>query len=174
MIGKVPPPKLATSLVKRAPAALASRISGLVGQLIKLPVADPQRGGDVLRLRAVQDQALHGTVERRPGHVGLVLGMDQPLLGLAGLGQPLLIHLAHSSEVLITLIGNQHLRDRGGSHHGTVGRKRLLLQLDHLRRAVRHEGPPRAGEQLAEDTHRIELLREPGAAWLLTAYRGAP
>jgi hypothetical protein len=29
-----------------------------------------------------------------------VLGMDQPLLGLPGLGQPLLIHLAHSTEVL--------------------------------------------------------------------------
>jgi hypothetical protein len=29
-----------------------------------------------------------------------VLGMDQPLLGLPGLGQPLLIHLAHTSEVL--------------------------------------------------------------------------
>jgi hypothetical protein len=29
-----------------------------------------------------------------------VLGMDQPLLGLPGLGQPLLIHLAHISEVL--------------------------------------------------------------------------
>ena len=71
-----------------------------MGQLIKLPVADPQCSGDVLRLRAVQDQALHRTVERRPGHVGFVLGMDQPLLGLPGLGQPLLIHLAHTSEVL--------------------------------------------------------------------------
>ena len=71
-----------------------------MGQLIELPVADPQCGGDILRLRAVQDQALHSTVERRPGHVGFVLGMDQPLLGLPGLGQPLLIHLAHTSEVL--------------------------------------------------------------------------
>ena len=174
MIGKVQFPKLATSSACDAQAALASRISGLVGQLIKLPVADPQRGSDVLRLRAVQDQALHGTVERRPGHVGFVLGMDQPLLGLAGLGQPLLIHLAQSSEVLVTLIGNQHLRDRGGSHHGTVERKRLLHQLGHLRRAVPHEGPPRAGEQLAEDTHRVKLLREPGAAGLLTACRWAP
>ena len=71
-----------------------------MGQLIKLPVADPQCGGDVLRLRAVQDQALHGTVERGPGNVGFVLGMEQPLLGLPRLGQPLLIHLANSSEVL--------------------------------------------------------------------------
>lgn len=71
-----------------------------MGQLIKLSVADPQRGSDVLRLGAVQDQALHGTVERRPGNVGLVLGMDQLLLSLPGLGQPLLIHLAHTSEVM--------------------------------------------------------------------------
>ena len=71
-----------------------------MGQLIKLPVADPQCGSDVLRLRAVQDQVLHSTVERRPGNAGFVLGMDQPLLGLPGLGQPLLIHLAHSTEVL--------------------------------------------------------------------------
>jgi hypothetical protein len=100
MIDKVPVPKPATHSVRRAPAALVSRISSLVGHLIKLPVADPQCGSDVLRLGAVQDQALHGTVERRPGNVGFVLGMDQPLLGLPGLGQPLLIHLAHSSEVL--------------------------------------------------------------------------
>ena len=71
-----------------------------MGHLIKLPVADPQCGSDVPRLRAVQDQALHGAVERRPGNLGFVLGMDQPLLGLPGLGQPLLIHIAHSSEGL--------------------------------------------------------------------------
>ena len=100
MIDKAPLPKMATSSLWRSPAALASSVSSLVGQLIKLPVADPQGGGDVLRIGAVQDQTLHGTVERRPGHVGFVLGMDQPLLGLPGLGQPLLIHLAHTSEVL--------------------------------------------------------------------------
>jgi len=100
MIDKVPLPKLVAPSVRRGPAALATRLSSLVGQLIKLPVADPQCGGDVLRLRAVQDQALHSTVERCPGHVGFVLGMDQPLLGLPGLGETLLIHLAHTSEVL--------------------------------------------------------------------------
>ena len=101
MIDNVPLPKLWQRLRSGAPpAALARRISSLVGQLIKLLVADPQRGSDVLRLGAVQDQALHSTVERRPGNVGFVLGMDQPLLGLSGLGQPLLIHLAHTSEVL--------------------------------------------------------------------------
>ncbi len=138
-----------------------------MGQLIKLPVADPQRGGDVLRIGAVQDQALDSTVERRPGNVGFMLGMDQPLLGLLGLGQPLLIHLAHTSEVL-----KHNAVTR--SHHGTVERKRLLFQLVHLRRTVPHEGPPRAGEQLAEGAHRVKLLREPGAAGLLTARRRAP
>src|SRR6185312_304987 len=74
----------------------------------------------------------------------------------------------------VTLVGNQAPAGRGGSHHGTVERKRLLLQLVHLRRTVPHEGPPRAGEQLAEGAHRVKLLREPGAARLLTACRGAP
>ena len=94
MIGQVPLPKLATSSARCAPAALASRISSLVGHLIKLPVADPECGSDVPRLGAVQDQALHSTVERRPGNLGFVLGMEQPLLGLPGLGQPLFIHIA--------------------------------------------------------------------------------
>jgi hypothetical protein len=69
-----------------------------VGQLVKLPVANPQCGSDVLRIGAVHDQALHGAVERRPGNVGLVLGMDELLLSLPGLGQPLLIHIAHISQ----------------------------------------------------------------------------
>jgi hypothetical protein len=90
------------------PEALTGRISSLVGKLIELLVADPQRGSDVLRLRAVQDQALHSTVQRRPGNVGFVLGMDQPLLGLPGLGQPLLIHLAHISQML-----RRNARDSG-------------------------------------------------------------
>ena len=80
------------------------------GRAHKLPVAEPQCGSDVLRLGAVQDQALHGTVERRPGNVGLVLGMDQLLLSLPGLGQPLLIHLAQGSEML-----TYHPRDSGPS-----------------------------------------------------------
>jgi hypothetical protein len=70
-----------------------------VGHLIKLPVGEPQCGSDVLRLLAVQDQALHSTVERSPGNIGFVLGMDQPLPGPPGLGQPLLIHVAHSSQM---------------------------------------------------------------------------
>jgi hypothetical protein len=71
-----------------------------VGHLIKLPVGEPQCGSDVLRLLAMQDQALHSAVERSSGNVGFVLGMDQPLPGLPGLGQPLLIHNAHSSQML--------------------------------------------------------------------------
>src|SRR5215475_11486321 len=63
---------------------------------------------------------------------------------------------------------------RRATRYGTVGRKRLLLQLRLLRRTVPDEGPPRAGEQLAEGAHRIKLLRQPGAAGLLTARRRAP
>jgi hypothetical protein len=69
-------PELTTPSARRAPAALAGRIASLVGHLIKLPVADPQCGSDVPRLRAVQDQALHSMMERRPGNVGFVLVMD--------------------------------------------------------------------------------------------------
>src|SRR5215470_10599094 len=90
-------------------------------------------------------------------------------------------NVAYGAPVMVWLAGRvssvqfQDPQIRGGPHHhGTAGRKRLLHQLGHLRRAVRDEGPPRAGEQLAEGTHRLKLLREPGAAGLLTARRGAP
>jgi hypothetical protein len=102
-----------------------------VGHLIKLPVADPQCGRDVLRLGAVQDQALDSTVEGRPGNVGFVLGMDQPLPGLPGLGQPLLIHLAHSSQLLRHNARNSGLPANSsgyvGGEPGTCGTEEDLL-----------------------------------------------
>jgi hypothetical protein len=59
-------------------------------------------------------------------------------------------------------------------HNGTVERERFLRQLQHLRRAVPDEGPPRAGQQLEEGAHPIRLLRELRPAGLLTARREAP
>jgi hypothetical protein len=50
--------------------------------------------------------------------------------------------------------------------------KRLLRQLQHLRRAVPDKGPPRAGKQLEEGSHPIRLLRELRPAGLLTAAEG--
>ena len=60
------------------------------------------------------------------------------------------------------------------NHDATVEWKRLHHQLQHLRRAVSDEGPPRAGKQLEEGAHTIRLLWEPRPAGLLTAGRGAP
>jgi hypothetical protein len=121
--------------------ASASRIPSLVGQLIKLPVADPQCGSDVPRVLAVQDQALHSAVERRSGSVGFVLGMHQPLLGLPRLSQPLLIHLAHTSEGLRP---NADDDARGccnpGDHSGYVGRQLAICGTEEDRIMARSSG----------------------------------
>jgi hypothetical protein len=71
--------------------------AGPLGNLVKLLVAESQRGSDVPGWRAVREQAVHGTVELSPGGFGFLLGLPQPLLGLPGLGQQLLVHIAHSS-----------------------------------------------------------------------------
>jgi hypothetical protein len=60
------------------------------------------------------------------------------------------------------------------NHNATVERKRLLHQLQHLRRAVSYQGPPRARKQLEKGPHPIRLLRELRPARLLTAGRRAP
>jgi hypothetical protein len=73
---------------------LAARTASSLDQLIKLLVAEPQRGSDVLRPRAAYDQMVHRTAELGPGRLGCLLGLGQPLLGLPGLGQQLLIHTA--------------------------------------------------------------------------------
>jgi hypothetical protein len=57
---------------------------------------------------------------------------------------------------------------------GTVRRERLLHQLQHLRCAVPLQGPARAGQQLEEGAHPVQLLRQPRSARLLTAGRWTP
>ena len=64
--------------------------------------------------------------------------------------------------------------EKGGDHDGTVKRKGLLRQLQHLRRAVCHQDPACAGKQLEKGTHPIRLLWELRSARLLTASPGAP
>jgi hypothetical protein len=73
---------------------LAARTASRLDQLIKLLVAEPQRGSDLLRPRAAYDQMVHRTAELGPRRLGCLLGLGQPLLGPPGLGQQLLIHTA--------------------------------------------------------------------------------
>ena len=94
----------------------------------------------------------------------------------AGLGQTRLVVVSWEPSASATTgagmrrTGIREERD----HNGTVERERLLRQLQHLRRAVPDDGPPRAGKQLEEGTHPIRLLRELRPAGLLTVGRGAP
>ena len=61
--------------------------------------------------------------------------------------------------------------EKGRDHHGTINRKGLLRQLQRLRRAISHQDPARAGEQLEEAPQPIRLLWELRSARLLTAGR---
>src|SRR5690348_5362504 len=83
--------------LRPAVAALAFRPAALLDNLVKLLAAKPQGGSDVSRPRAFRDQTAHGIVKLSPGSFCFVIEMFQPLLGLPGLGQELLIHIAHSS-----------------------------------------------------------------------------
>jgi len=73
---------------------LAARTACRLDHLIELLIAEPQRGSDALRPRAAYDQPMHRAAELGPGRLGCLLGPDQPLLGLPGLGQQLVIHTA--------------------------------------------------------------------------------
>ena len=78
-------------------AALAFRPAGLLDNLVKLLAIEPQCGSDVPRPRAFRDQTAHGIVKLSPGGFCFVFEMFQPLMGVPGLGQQLLIHITHSS-----------------------------------------------------------------------------
>src|SRR6516162_6223314 len=73
---------------------LAIRTAGPLNQLIELLVAEPERGCDIPGPRAVHDQTVHRTAELSARLLGYPLGVDQPLPGLPGPGQQLLIHTA--------------------------------------------------------------------------------
>jgi hypothetical protein len=56
-------------------------------------VAQPEGRGHLAQRTAVQMQPADRTVKLGPGHLGVVFRLDQPFLGLAGLGQQTLIHI---------------------------------------------------------------------------------
>jgi hypothetical protein len=58
-------------------------------------VAEAEFGGELAQGRSVQVQAPDGAVEVGAGHVGVALGIDQPLLGVPGLGQQVLVHVVY-------------------------------------------------------------------------------
>jgi hypothetical protein len=58
-------------------------------------VAEPQCGSNVTKRCAALVQAPHRTVELTAGHFGVVLSTDQPLPGLPGLTQQLVIHAVY-------------------------------------------------------------------------------
>ena len=53
-------------------------------------------------------------------------------------------------------IANPNRVEKGGDHDGTVKRKGLLRQLQHLRRAVCHQDPACAGKQLKKGRTRSD------------------
>jgi hypothetical protein len=69
-------------------AGAARRLDDLVNSL----VAEAERGRQFAQRAAVQMQAPYGPVELGPGHLGVTLSVDQPLLGLPGRGQQLIVH----------------------------------------------------------------------------------
>jgi hypothetical protein len=82
------------------PAALgtahpAAGAAGFLDDLVHSLVAEAELGGELAQGRSVQVQAPHGTVELGAGHVGVALGVDQPLLGLPGLGHQVLIYTVY-------------------------------------------------------------------------------
>src|SRR5215471_12050470 len=94
------------NVLQRARLVLATRTAGTLDHLIKLLLAEPKRGSDIPGPRAVHDQTVHRTAELGAGHLGYPLGVDQPLPGLPGPGQQLLIHT-------VTVARHSGSHDRG-------------------------------------------------------------
>ena len=85
-------PRVGADPVAAQPAAgTAGRLDDLVHPL----VAEAEAGGELAQGRSVQVQAADRPVEFGPGHVGVPLGVDQPFLGLPGLGQQCLVHAVY-------------------------------------------------------------------------------
>jgi hypothetical protein len=79
------------------PAALsgahpAAGAAGLLDDLVHPLMAEAEGSGELAQGRAVQVQAAHGAVELGAGHLGVTLGVDQPLLGLPGLVEQCFVH----------------------------------------------------------------------------------
>ena len=79
----------------RVAAQPAAGTAGRLDDLVHPLVAEAQAGGELAQRSAVQVQAAHRPVEFGPGHVGVPFGVDQPFLGLPGLGQQRLVHAVY-------------------------------------------------------------------------------
>ena len=60
-------------------------------------VTEPECGSDITKRRAVKMQPPHGAVKLSAGNIGVMLGIDQPLLSLPGLAQQFLIHAVYGN-----------------------------------------------------------------------------
>ena len=87
----------APGLVAAPDAHPAAGTAGLLDDLMHPLVAQAQVGGQLAQGRAVQVQPPHGPVELGSRHLHVALGIDQPLLGLPGLGQQLIVHFVYCS-----------------------------------------------------------------------------
>jgi hypothetical protein len=65
----------------------AAGTAGFLDDLVHALVAEPEVGGQLAQGGAVQVQAPDGPVELGAGHGHVAFGVDQPVLGLLGLGQ---------------------------------------------------------------------------------------
>jgi hypothetical protein len=79
----------------RVAAQPAAGTAGRLDDLVHPLVTEAQAGGELAQGRAVQVQAADRPVEFGPEHVGVPLGVDQPFLGLPGLGQQRLVHAVY-------------------------------------------------------------------------------
>jgi hypothetical protein len=73
----------------------AAGTAGLLDDLVYPLVAEAEAPGQLAQGCAVQVQAPDGPVELGARHVDVTFGIDQPFLGLPGLGQQLVVHLVY-------------------------------------------------------------------------------
>ena len=86
---------LTLALAAVADADPAAGTACLLDDLVHSLVAEPEAGGQLTQGRAVQVQPPHGPVELGACHLDVAFGVEQPLLGLPGLGQQLSVHVVY-------------------------------------------------------------------------------
>ena len=97
-LGLRPPAERARQVGARiAPTAPAARTASSLHNLMHPLVTEPECGSDITKRRAVKMQPPHGAVKLSAGNIGVMLGIDQPLLSLPGLAQQFLIHAVYGN-----------------------------------------------------------------------------
>src|SRR6266498_4179017 len=109
---------------------------------------------------------LTGLLRKRPM---VDTSLEPPVLSWVGLSAGCDWGPARAGPAVVPAAARRAGRWEDRNHDGTVEREWLSRQLQHLRRALAHQDPRRAGKQLEEGTHTIRLLRELRPAGLLTA-----